>query len=167
MLREATAEDLGDLHALDQLCFPSSIAYSRAEFTSLLRHPSASAAVAWRGDSDLAPHATRREHSILGFAIVRPTRRRLRLSGSFAPALHLVTIDVAPSARRQGIGALLMDWSFERARRLGLRAEVLEVAVDNEVALGFYEHFGFAVVGKIPGYYGGALDALTMERAIS
>ena len=152
MLRAATEADLPVLYELDQLCFPIGIAYSRAELSSLMRHPSASAQVACAAQA------------ILGFAIVRPTRRRLTASGRFQPALHLITIDVAPTSRRRRIGASLMEWALERARTLGLAASVLEVATDNRAAMQFYERFGFVVTGEIPGYYGGKCDALTMER---
>jgi ribosomal-protein-alanine N-acetyltransferase len=79
-------------------------------------------------------------------------------------ALHILTIDVSPEARRQGIGVLLMDWIILKAAILRARAIVLEVAVTNETAQKFYQRFGFAVLGTIPGYYNGTTDALSLER---
>ncbi len=172
-LRGYTAADLAELHALDQACFPPGIAYSRSELRGFLDHPSSFTTVACAED-----------RSIAGFAIVRPTRRIVRSPSSAlkadpgfrtAPALraepalmtavlHVITIDVAPGARRQGVGGLLMRWILTRAEALHSRSIVLEVAVDNEAARRFYQSFGFAVTGTIPGYYNGVTDALELER---
>ncbi len=156
-LRGYTEVDLPALHALDQACFPPGIAYSRAELRGFLDHPSSFTAVACAEDG-----------SIAGFAIVRPARRIARSAAPalMAPVLHLITIDVAPAARRQGVGGLLMRWILTRAEALHSRAIVLEVAVDNHTAQRFYQRFGFAVMGKIPGYYNGIIDALELERAL-
>ena len=102
--------------------------------------------------------------TIAGFAIVRPMRRPAAGSAVPVPVLHLLTIDVDLPFRRQGIGALLMEWTLGRARALGSRALVLEVAVDNEPAPHFYRRFGFVYSRTLPGYYGGALDAFELER---
>ncbi len=144
------------MHALDQSCFPPSIAYTIAELSSFLHHPSAFTTVACL------------DGGVMGFAIVRPIRRLPRQPGmrSIKPVLHLLTIDVATQARRQGVGALLMQWVFERAAKLGTVAVVLEVAVDNRVAQCFYRRFGFVEVATIPGYYNGVTDALEMERPL-
>ncbi len=161
-LRGYTAADLPALHALDQACFPPGIAYSRAELRSFLDHPSSFTAVACRQDGLIA-----------GFAIVRSTRRFLPSAapgltaapGLMAAVLHVITIDVAPVARRQGVGGLLMQWIFAKAEALHARAIVLEVAVDNDSAQRFYRRHGFAITGTIPGYYNGVTDALELERA--
>ncbi len=148
-LRPYREADLAALHALDGACFPPGIAYSRAELRAFLTHPSSFTAIA----CDAA--------GIVGFAIVRPRRVRL------APELHLLTIDVAPSARRQGIGRLLMDWSIGQARELGSAAVTLEVAVDNAAAHRFYTAYGFCPQATLPGYYNGVLDALSMRLPLS
>lgn len=155
-LRDYEEADLPALHALDQVCFPAGIAYSFAELRSFLNHPSSFAAVAADGDQ------------IAGFAIVRPVRRKLHRSGSVlpTPVLHVLTIDVAPQARRQGIGGLLMRWIFRKGAELRARAVVLEVAADNHTAQRFYEHQGFNVTGAIPGYYNGIMDALELEHVL-
>ena len=81
------------------------------------------------------------------------------------PALHVLTIDVDPSVRRQGIGAILMAWIGERASALGSRRIVLEVAADNHAAQQFYGQHGFKRTGTIPGYYNGTTDAYTLEQS--
>ncbi len=149
LLRPYREADLPALHALDQVCFPPGIAYSRAELRAFLNHPSSFTAVACEG---IHP---------LGFAIVRP--RRMRLTSE----LHLLTIDVAPAMRRQGIGGLLMEWSIRQARQLGSCAITLEVAVDNTAAQGFYAAYGFRPEATIPGYYNGVLDAFSMRLPLA
>ncbi len=147
-LRPYTAADFAALYALDRACFPPGIAYGRAELRAFLQHPSSFTVLACRG------------RIIEGFAVVRPARK-----AAAGAALHVITIDVAPTARRKGVGGALMHWIAGKAEELGSEAIMLEVAVDNLPAQLFYRHHGFAVVGTIPGYYNGVLDALQMERS--
>ncbi len=155
-IRPYRESDLPVLHALDQVCFAPGIAYSRAELRAFLTHPSSFTAVA--EDSG----------AFVGFAIVRSTRSRLAAnSAGYVSALHLITIDVAPAARRSGVGALLMAWILAKAEELNAEAVVLEVAVDNLTAQRFYERFKFTQAGTIPGYYNGLIDALRLERVLT
>jgi ribosomal-protein-alanine N-acetyltransferase len=98
---------------------------------------------------------------ILGFAIVRNVRV------ADEAALHIITIDVDPAARRSGTGRRLMQWMEERARTLGSRSMRLEVSETNEAAQRFYEDAGFKVTSRIPGYYAPSHDALVMERGLA
>jgi ribosomal protein S18 acetylase RimI-like enzyme len=140
---------LDRLYELDQICFHPGIAYTRDELRAFLSHPSAFAAL-----------VEDEEGALLGFAIARTVRRRGK--GFF----HIITIDVLPSARRQGAGTLLMDWMAERARALRLAGLRLEVAVDNADAVSFYTRHGFREIGRIPGYYLGTIDAMVLEREL-
>ncbi len=81
------------------------------------------------------------------------------------PTLHVLTIDVAPTERRRGIGNRLMQWIYGQAQALGSRVIVLEVAADNLPAQQFYERHGFTRTGIIPGYYNGETDAYSLERS--
>ncbi len=150
-LRPYRAADLPALHALDQICFPPGIAYSRAELRSFIEHPSSFTVVAASGGA------------IHGFAVVRPVRRQ---SADNDRALHILTIDVAPDHRRTGVGSALMDWMFGKAEQLGSAAIVLEVAIDNYPAQEFYKRHGFHEVGIIPGYYNSVTDALELVRQV-
>jgi ribosomal-protein-alanine N-acetyltransferase len=153
-LRHYTAADLVALHALDAVCFPPDIAYTRHELKHFLEHPGAFSRVAeMRGD-------------IVGFAITRSVRRRIERLGRIAAAVHIITLDVAPTARRQGVGMQLMEWILEQAIQLGAQALVLEAAVDNRQAHRFYERFDFTITGTIPGYYNGITDAFAFERLV-
>ena len=151
VLRPYRAGDLAALHALDQVCFPPGIAYSRAELRSFIEHPSSFTVVAADGEA------------VYGFAVVRPVRRA---SAGGGRALHILTIDVSPDRRRAGVGSTLMGWMFGKAEQLGSSAIVLEVAVDNYPAQEFYKRHGFEVVGTLPGYYNGVVDALELTRQL-
>ncbi|GGW43983.1 alanine acetyltransferase [Gemmobacter lanyuensis] len=84
---------------------------------------------------------------------------------------ELLTLAVAPEARRQGLGrALLTGFLAESARR-GAEQAFLEVTAENDPALALYAAGGFAQAGRRRGYYrradGSALDALVLARAVS
>lgn len=79
---------------------------------------------------------------------------------------EVLTIAVAPSARRQGIGAALMARFAAEAAARGAEVAHLEVAADNAAAIALYQRAGFARSGLRRGYFqapGGArVDALAM-----
>lgn len=152
-LRAFRKSDLPALLALDQLCFAEEIAYSADELKGFLQHPSAFSVVACASSR------------IVGFAIVRSTRRAGPDDKSRS-ALHILTIDVDPEMRRQGVGAALMEWMIGKAREVRASVLVLEVAVDNQPAQAFYQRFGFQVANTIPGYYNGTTDAFALERRL-
>lgn len=154
-LRAFRESDLPALFALDQTCFAADIAYSASELQGFLEHPSAFSVVACVSSR------------IVGFAIVRSTRRPgLHPGEAGRSALHILTIDVDPVMRRQGVGAALMNWMIGKARQVRAQVVVLEVAVDNQPAQSFYQSFGFEIVATIPGYYNGTTDAFALERRI-
>lgn len=144
-IRQAEREDLDTLFALDQTCFRPGIAYSAAELRYFLFHA--------RSASIVAEDST----GILGFAIVQIGLAQGRRVG------HIITIDVDPSLRRSGIGRTLMNALLDLCRESEAALLRLEVAVDNDAAIAFYRQFGFRETGRIPGFYMGRLDALTME----
>lgn len=74
------------------------------------------------------------------------------------------TIAVAPSARRRGLGRLLMRRLIEEARARGARRVFLEVRADNPGAQELYEKLGFAPIGVRRGYYQpDDVDAIVMR----
>ena len=60
-----------------------------------------------------------------------------------------------------------MQAAEKKLRELKCERFVLEVAVDNAAAIGFYKRHGYSVVGTIPRYYMGSLDALRMSKGIN
>jgi ribosomal-protein-alanine N-acetyltransferase len=80
---------------------------------------------------------------------------------------EILTVAVARSHRRQGLGWRLMDAVLRELH--GQRAEALFLEVDetNAAAIALYRRLGFFEVGKRPRYYGtgeGRSGALVMRR---
>jgi ribosomal-protein-alanine N-acetyltransferase len=74
------------------------------------------------------------------------------------------TIAVAPEARRQGLGRLLMLSLMTEARQRGARELFLEVRADNPGAESLYASLGFSRLGVRPGYYQpDDVDAIVMR----
>ena len=114
--------------------FPPSERWDAAAFAELLRTPGAFGVLDGRG----------------GFVLARQ-------AGGEAEVL---TLAVEPAARRLGVGRALMA-----ALAGGFSGPVfLEVADDNEAALGLYASAGFVECGRRRGYYGPFRDALVLRR---
>jgi len=145
-IREYCPEDLDVLREIDRSCFPAFMAYSRAEFLFYLRQPGAICKVASTGGR------------IVGFAIGRME--------SSVRAAHVITLDVAPDARRQKVGVRLMQALHEEFRGRGARQIALEVETGNDAAQRFYEWLGYRRVGVLRGYYMSRRDAYRMEFEI-
>ncbi|HEY7989994.1 MAG TPA: GNAT family N-acetyltransferase [Stellaceae bacterium] len=76
---------------------------------------------------------------------------------------EILTIGVAPAARRRGLARVLIADLMKRARHKGARRLLLEVAADNHGAIALYNSVGFVLLGERPGYYrlpSGKADAL-------
>lgn len=87
-----------------------------------------------------------------------------------ADEAELLTIAVAPEARRTGIGQGLMDDVIAACLAAGVVELFLEVDATNRAARALYDRNGFVVSGQRKGYYrrsdGRATDALVMVRAL-
>ena len=92
------------------------------------------------------------------------------LGRAIAGEAELLTIAVAPCARRQGLGRQLLDQFIDAARAQGSGVVFLEVAADNAAALALYRGAGFAECGRRSGYYSGPgprrTDALVLSRVL-
>jgi ribosomal protein S18 acetylase RimI-like enzyme len=75
----------------------------------------------------------------------------------------LERIAVMPSRRRQGVARRLLDALCAAVVAQGASRMLLEVAADNDGAVGFYEAYGFTTISRRAGYYRGTVDALVME----
>jgi ribosomal-protein-alanine N-acetyltransferase len=84
-----------------------------------------------------------------------------------ADEMEVLTVGVAPKARRKGVAKALMAAGLAAARQAGAGACFLEVAVDNPAAIALYEALGFARAGLRRGYYdrgeAGLMDAVVMR----
>ena len=84
---------------------------------------------------------------------------------------EILTLVIAPSFQRKGMGNLLLTSLFERLKSKGISKLFLEVAEDNKSARSFYIKNGFTIVGKRPNYYERAenklVDALNLFKILS
>lgn len=155
LIREARADDLESLYRLDQLCFEPGIAYTRRQMRLFLTRPGARSAVAEVGGQ------------ITGFAVGALERGDVWGRGSARSARSLariVTLDVHPDHRRQGLGKALLAHLLARLREEGARESRLEVDVHNPGAIAFYEGLGFRTRGRLEDYYAPGRAALEMGR---
>ena len=67
--------------------------------------------------------------------------------------LHINTLAVTPSRRRQGLATFLLEAVMAAAAEEGARRATLEVRESNTAALQLYARLGFTVAAKRPGYY--------------
>ncbi|TDC46344.1 ribosomal-protein-alanine N-acetyltransferase [Jiangella ureilytica] len=79
-------------------------------------------------------------------------------------AADVLTIAVAPSSQRGGVGTLLMTALETEARRRGAGELLLEVRADNDPALAFYARHGFERIAVRRKYYGGGRDGLVLRK---
>jgi len=83
-----------------------------------------------------------------------------------ADEAEILTLAVAPAARRQGIGSGLMAAALAGATARGAAVMLLEVAAGNAAALALYRALGFAEVGRRRRYYADGADALVLRREL-
>jgi [ribosomal protein S18]-alanine N-acetyltransferase len=135
--------DLATLFNIDQQCFPPGIAYSMEELTDFVHHRTSRTWVA------------EYEGGIAGFLVASRQPGR---------AGHIITIDVAETWRRKGIGRALMEITEKWARAAGIEILRLETAEDNLTAQRFYESVGYRKTTKVENYYGPGRDAWVMAK---
>ncbi|WP_301103130.1 ribosomal protein S18-alanine N-acetyltransferase [Propionivibrio sp.] len=83
---------------------------------------------------------------------------------------HLLTIGVAESHQRRGLGARLLRQAMVVGLAAGAKTLLLEVRPSNTKALAMYQHFGFGEIGVRRGYYpadGGREDALVLTHPLA
>jgi ribosomal-protein-alanine N-acetyltransferase len=149
-IREYREGELEMLWRIDQECFQPGIAYSSAELGYYMRLKGAFTLVAEARENG-------RKWRPVGFVVGQRHARGLG---------HIITIDVLPEARRDGIGTRLMEESEARLKTAGCHSIYLETAVDNESALKFYKRHGYYVLKVIPRYYLDKIDALLLAKKL-
>jgi ribosomal-protein-alanine N-acetyltransferase len=142
-LRPATAEDAALLAAMHETAFEAP--WGEDEIASLLTGPGGFAVIA------------ENEAAAAGFILCR----------AIGGEAEVLTLAVRPDARRRGLGHALVEAAAGLATQSNAEAMFLEVAEDNEPAIGLYQARGFRLAGRRPGYYrrgDEATDALVMRR---
>ena len=139
------------MHSLDLLCFAPAFQFDLETMKEMAETESAIVVVAERGP----------KHEMIGFIILH-----LEDLGAKKYA-YIVTLDVAPEARRIGIACLLLTHAEEQARIAGARRVALHVAVDNAAAIHFYERQKYVRAGIARNFYREAgLDAFIYTRQL-
>lgn len=134
-----------DLAALHRRCFTTPRPWDAAAFATFLADPLVFLLV--EGDAGF----------LLGRAV--------------AGEAELLTLAVAPEARRLGLGRKLLTRFLYQSRLRAAETAFLEVAADNDAAIALYRQGGFAPVGRRLNYYRSgpesAVDAIVMSRALA
>ena len=100
--------------------------------------------------------------STTGFKITRAGGRAITgfvLLALAADEAEILTVAVAPSERRQGIGERLMRKALQFASGDRVSSVFLEVEDTNTAAVSLYRKIGFKQVGRREGYYRGVSAA--------
>jgi ribosomal-protein-alanine N-acetyltransferase len=84
-----------------------------------------------------------------------------------ADEAEILTLAVAPDARRQGHGGALLANAMAGAAARGAQAMFLEVSARNAAARALYAAAGFAEVGRRRAYYADGSDALVLRRDLT
>jgi [ribosomal protein S18]-alanine N-acetyltransferase len=157
-IRDYRPADFDRLWEIDQLCFPSGIAYTQMELSGFITRRNAITLV---GESQLPAGDTQSNGdipSIAGYLIAHSIRRKYG---------RILTLDILPQVRRFGLATKLMIAGEERLRALGCEAIYLETAVDNEPALRLYHKLGYEILRTLPEYYAShSLDAFQMGKRL-
>jgi ribosomal-protein-alanine N-acetyltransferase len=147
-IRPATAEDAPALAAAHASAFDAS--WTAPDIAALMR---ASGGFALLAEDD----AGAAQGFILGRAL--------------AGEAEIMTLAVAPAARRKGLGRELVEALAKEAVGRDARTLFLEVAADNEGAIALYKAIGFERAGLRRAYYarpgGPRMDALVLRRPLN
>jgi [ribosomal protein S18]-alanine N-acetyltransferase len=142
VLRGYRPGDWKAMYALDVVCFEAPFRFSQREMRRLAEGQGAAVVLA------------EAEGVLAGFCIAQPEGDRA----------YVMTLDVAPERRRQGIAAQLMTEVEMQTRNAGARGIALHVYNGNAGAIRFYERMGYGRVGVAEGFYGRGLDALVYQK---
>jgi ribosomal-protein-alanine N-acetyltransferase len=141
-LRPATPDDAALLASMHASAFEAP--WGEAEIAALLAGPGGFAVIAEENEAD-------------GFILCR----------AIGGEAEILTLAVRPQARQRGLGRGLVEAAAVLAKQANAEAMFLEVAEDNDPAMGLYQSSGFRLAGRRPGYYrrgDEATDALVMRR---
>jgi len=148
-MRDYVPADLDALVALDDLCFEPPFRFPRAAMRRFAEAKNARVTLAEADDSSLA-----------GFCImhIEPVARNR--------AGYIVTLDVAPEHRRQGVAGELMERAESQAREASCVAVALHVFPGNADAVRFYERRGYRFSHRVASFYARGVDALVYHKPL-
>ena len=143
-LRAHEPQDFAALLRLDASCFPPGIAYSKTMLRYFLKLPSADGMVA------------EDDGKIVGFILTEEN----------PPLAHVITLDVAETHRRRGVGTALLADSERNLALRGVRTILLETATDNKAGVAFWQRHGYRIEATLKRYYLRKLDAYEMRKIL-
>ena len=143
-LGRATVFDLRALHQLERVIFPHD-AYPYPDLLLLFLSPGVVNLKIAAPDGSLA-------------GVVCGTR------GMNPGRSWIITLGVAPTHQRRGLGAFLLDTMEQRLRRPFMRLTVRE---GNHPAIRLYTQTGYSVVERKPSYYRDGEAGLVMEKHVT
>ena len=143
-LRPAEAADIDAVHAIECEAFPDP--WSMSSFREMLLR-----------DQGWITVAVDNTGVIVGYSV----------AWTVLEESEIANLAVAKRARRNGVGALLLDSALRAAASAGARTAFLEVRESNLAGQRLYESREFVVVGRRRAYYDHPLeDALVLRRML-
>jgi [ribosomal protein S18]-alanine N-acetyltransferase len=149
ILRPYQPSDFEALLAMDQVCFPKTIAYGRREMKSYLQSEGSHCIVAEIPGPAISG-------MIAGFIL---TER----GGELA---HIITLDVLESFRRKSVGSLLLQAAEQEAASQGVTSMYLETATTNKAAIALWKKHGYRETATLENYYGRGQNAFEMRKRL-
>jgi ribosomal-protein-alanine N-acetyltransferase len=149
VLRGYEPADLAAMHALDVACFDRPFRFTRRAMQRFAEAKKARTVLAQIGDV------------LAGFCIFHIEQ------ADHGRAAYIVTLDVSPHHRRQGIARTLMLQAQLLAAQAGCTVMALHAFTGNKAAIHFYQSAGFTQSHRTAGFYGEGLDALVFHKALS
>jgi len=146
-IKDASIKNLDRLYEIETECFKQE-AFGKQQIVHLLTDYNSISLVA-KSDDEIA-----------GFII------GVIYSEGNAFVGHVLTIDVSPAYRRQGIGLKLLQEIEKLFMGKGVRTCCLEVREHNVAALRLYEKCGYKKVSKLKNYYGNA-NGIYLEKVLA
>jgi [ribosomal protein S18]-alanine N-acetyltransferase len=145
-VRRAVRADAAAIAMLERECFPHP--WTELQVLGELTQP---APFCWVASAAAGDGAT-----LVGYALFRRV----------LDEAELLRLAVAPSRRRLGLAAALVEGGLAELRASDCAVAFLEVREDNAGAIGFYEANGWHRAGRRTRYYPDGADALLYRRSL-
>lgn len=142
-------DDFPQLYSIEEQCFQPPHRFSRRYLRSLVNRANA------------ATWIVKEDGRLKGFAITVWTLRKKEIIA------YIQTIEVAPDARRRGVGRALLSRIEDSARAAGAAQIWLHVQAANAAAIHLYEARGYLCQGRRENYYPEGRAALIYAKTLS
>ena len=133
-IKPAIAKDIGEIVALDRLCFAG--IWSKEGYLRELDSPNSSMLLLWLIQANIPAQ-------IIGIGCL----------WSILEEAHITLLGIHPQYQKQGLGMLLLYHLLLDGVDRGLERATLEVRETNTPAINLYQKFGFKIAGKRRNYY--------------